>query len=278
MFALLLTLIAAPSLAADDPGLWTRQAVGFGGWPAGLISDTRVQYRTPMSRKEGSLMLNDTYAGAGGMVRVTPAFTEFGPRLSIAPVDVFDLDLQASRLQYFHPGIGLMQFGSDTQGGKLDDDRAALAGQDQGVTTGGWSFTASPTVKLAVGPLVAFSSWNVSYIALDQPEDTQAYVYEPFRDQLIEWEEVSIESQTAVLYKIMPGDDGPTLWTGATLRDRFNVNSDDASTAVGAVVVARPSTAPAVPRIVGQALFYAKDQDRVGTVPNLQMLAAWTFE
>ena len=280
MFALLLAaLVAVPANAADEPGLWTRQAVGTSGWPAGLISDTRMQYRAPLARKEGSWMLNETYAGVGGMARITPAFVEFGPRLSIAPVDVFDLDLQASRLQYFNPGLGLMPFESSSEGGKLDGTRSDRAANGEGVASGGWSFTATPTFKLQLGPIVAFDTWNISFLALDKPDNTsEDFVYEPYRDQVVAWNDVSIEHQAALLYTVLPGDDGPMFWVGGTVRDRFNHTSDDRSTAAGALIVAKPGTSATVPKIVGQAMFYVKDQDRVGTVPNLQLLAAWTFE
>lgn len=68
MFTLLLTR----ALAADEPGLWLRQAVGFGGWPSGAVSDTRLQYRAPLHRSE-SIVFRDTYAGVGGRLAVTPA-------------------------------------------------------------------------------------------------------------------------------------------------------------------------------------------------------------
>ena len=224
-------------------------------------------------------MLNDTYAGVGGLAQVTPAFAAFGPRLSIAPVDIFELELQASRLQYVNPGLGLMPFESSSEGGKLSSIRLDRAAQGEGVVTGGWSFTATPTFKLKLGPIVAFDTWNISFLALDKPDGTSAdFVYEPYRDQIVAWNDVSIEHQAALLYTVLPGDDGPMFWIGGTVRDRFNHTSDDQSTAAGALIVAKTGTSTRVPKIVGQAMFYVKDQDRVGTVPNLQLQASWTFE
>ncbi len=265
-----------PVQAADEPGLWTKQAVGTAGFPTGLMSETKMQYRAPGPRSD-SIVFQDTYLGAGGAVAVSPAFLQAGPTISIAPIDVFDLDLSASWIGYFNNGLGLMPF--DETSGKLDGQRSERASNGEGVGANALALTASPTLKLKLGPIVAFDSWNVSYLNFDQPEGVDAaYTYEPKRDLLLAWEDVAFEHQAAVIYTILPGDDGPKLWVGGTVRDRFAAVSPDRSTAAGAVVIVRPGTKPAVPQIVGQSLFYLNDADRVGRAPNLQAQVSWTFE
>ncbi len=268
--------LSAPAQALDDPGVYVRQQVGFGGWPTGLMSDTRVQYRAPLKRKEGSLMLNDTYAGAGVMARVTPAFSEVGPRLSWSPVDIFDIDLQASRVQYYSPTYGLMGF--EQARGKLDADRAARAEAGEGVTSGGWSVTAAPTVKLKVGPIIAFDAWTVQYITLDQAAD-EPFTYDPWRDAVIGWQDLTFDHEAAVLYTAIDSDSGgPTFWVGAWVRDRWSVEGPDRSTTIGPAIITHPGRGPAVPTLLARAMFYVIDADRVGVIPNAQMAAIWSFD
>jgi len=263
--------------AADEPGLWTKQAVGTAGFPTGLMSETKMQYRAPGPRSD-SIVFQDTYVGAGGTVAVSPAFLQVGPTVSIAPIDVFDLDLSASWIGYFNNGLGLMPF--DQPSGKLGSERDERAANGDGVGANALALTATPTFKIKVGPIVAFDSWNVTYLNFDKPDGVEAtYTYEPKRDLLLAWEDVAVEHQSAVLYTILPGDDGPKLWVGGTIRDRFAAVSPDRSTAAGAVIIARPGTKPAVPQIVGQSLFYLNDADRsIGSAPNLQAQVSWTFE
>ena len=276
MTALLALWMASSAQALDDPGLYFRQQVGFGGWPTGLMSDTRIQYRTPLTRKEGSLMLNDTYAGAGMMARVSPAFSEVGPRVSVSPVDVFSLDLQASRVQYYSKTYGLMGFSQAS--GKLGSERVERAENGDGVAAGGWSVTAAPTVKIKLGPIVAFDSWTVQYFAIDQAAQTE-FTYEPWRDQVIAWNDVAFDHEAAVLLTAVDSDDGgPTFWLGGWARDRWSLEGPDRSTTVGPAIVTRPGRGKYVPNVLGRAMFYATDGDRVGTAPNLQCALIWAFD
>lgn len=276
MTALLALWMAGAAQALDDPGLYFRQQVGFGGWPTGLVSDTRIQFRTPLARKEGSLMLNDTYAGAGMMARVSPAFSEVGPRISFAPVDLFDIDLQASRVQYYSKTYGLMGF--TEAAGKLGEERTARARDGEGLASGGWSLTAAPTVKVKVGPIVAFDSWTIQYFDIDEAADTD-FTYEPWRDAVIAWEDVAFDHEAAALLTAVDSDDGgPTFWFGAWARDRWSLNGPDRSTTVGPAIITHPARGKYVPTILGRAMFYAKDGDRVGTPPNLQCALIWAFD
>ena len=273
----LLSLVALSpvAMAADEPGIYVRQAVGTGGWPTGLMSETRVQYRAPLKRVDDSLMLNDTYVGAGAMVRVTPAFSEFGPRVSFAPVDIFDVDLQASRLQYYSGRYGLMPF--DAISGKTGAERGERADNGDGVSSGGWSFTVSPTAKIKVGPVIAFSSWNIAHVMLDTPEGvTAAYTYEPLRDMVVSWNDTTFDHEAGALYAVVdPEDDGGLFYMGVLARDRFQTVSPDRHTSVGPILVMRPSTAPAVPKMVLRSMFYVTESDRVGGAPNTQLAAIW---
>lgn len=266
-----------PTDPTDGTHLWTRQAVGASGWPAGAISDTRVQLRAPLHRSE-SIVFQDTFVGAGARVAATPVFVAVGPRVSVAPIDIFDLDLQASYVTYYGGrGIGLLPM--EATEGKLETERADLPA----VTGGAWQLSAAPTLKLKLGPIIAFDAWTFGWTRLlpGQPHPS-TFVYEPFTDLVVAWEEVTVEQQGAVIAEVVPDEGGAFLWVGATARDRLALTSKDRSTAVGLVIRGRPARGRAVPNLVGQALFYVNDADRgLGEgkvpVPNLALLAEWKF-
>jgi hypothetical protein len=220
-------------------------------------------------------MLNNTYMGGGVMARISPAFAEVGPRVSFAPVDVFDVDLQASRLHYFSDTFGLMPF--DEIHGKTGAERRARAANGDGVTTGGWSFTVSPTAKIKVGPIIAFSTWNIGRVVLDTPDGVTAdYTYEPWRDMVVGWKDTTFDQEAGALFAAVdPEDDGPLFYMGVLARDRFQSFSPDRHTSLGPILVMRPGTGAAVPKVVVRSMFYLTEADRVGGAPNTQLAAIW---
>jgi hypothetical protein len=218
------------------------------------------------------MLFHNTFAGAGARILASPAFVEVGPRLSLSPIDVFDVELQASRAWYLPLKWSLMPF--EEVGGKTMEARYERP--EDAFGAGAWVVSVVPTVKLKLGHVVAFDSWTASYVRIDNPEGLDApWVYEPFRDLLLAWEDVAFEHQAALDWEWLPGGEKPLLWTGVTFRQRFALESPDRSWVVGPMVVFRASRSPWVPQLVGQCLFYLEDADRVGGVPNLQVLAAW---
>lgn len=270
---LLAVVLAEPGHATDAPSYYVRQSLGVAGWPTGLLSETRLQVRTPMYRSD-SMVFQDTYAGAGLRLDASPAFVNPGVQVSLAPIDIFDIDLSASFLGYLPGPFGLLPY--DALSSKLESVRDL---RDDHTPTVGWSLDASPTLKLKVGPIIAFDAVSVAYIHLEQPEGIgEPFVYEPLRDMLFAWDDVFLEHQPALLYEVLPGDDKPLFYVGASWRQRYAFVSGDRSGALGALVVVRPGTKPVVPTIMGFAAFYLIDQDRVGGVPFLGVQANWIVE
>jgi hypothetical protein len=238
-------LLAVTTAQAAHSSIWTRQLVGVGGWPTGALSDTRVQLRTPGHRSD-SVLFRDTYYGAGARVQVSPAFVDVGPRLSIAPIDVFDLDLQASWTGYAGPFAPLPLDGitgkTEAERGERDDEHFALSKVE---------LSAAPTLKGKLGPLIVFDSTTVAWVHAMRPEDqTDERWYEPYRDLSLAWTDVTVENQGAVVGEILDGDERPKLWVGATGRHRRAVVSGDYQTHAGLLVVCKPGTGAAVPTFV----------------------------
>lgn len=262
----------AMTQALGVPSVWTRQLIGVGGWPSGLLSDTRVQLRTRGHRSD-SILFRDTYYGVGGRVQLSPAFLDVGPRVSIAPIDVFDLDLQASWTGYAGPFAPLPY---DSLKGTSERARSQRKGEQMPLHK--LELSAAPTLKGKVGPVVAFSSTTVGWLRAHRPKDaSSAYWYEPYRDLVVAWQDVTLENQTAVLVELLPGDDRPLLWIGGTFRHRRAFVSGDYQSHAGAVVMCKPGTGPWMPTLVGQGLAWVASPDRGFGVPSVNLAATWSF-
>ncbi|MDP2312489.1 MAG: hypothetical protein Q8P41_06250 [Pseudomonadota bacterium] len=270
---MLLSLVIAAAHAADAPSYYLRQSVGFAGWPTGAISETRLQVRTPLYRSE-SMVFQDTYAGAGVRLDASPAFVNPGVQISLAPIDIFDIDLSATFLGYLPGPFGILPYDGLTS--KLEVVRDTRDDQSPAV---GFSLDANPTLKLKVGPIIGFDAVAISYLHIERPDGVDApYVYEPLRDMIVAWDEVYLEHQPALLYEAMPGGEKPLLYVGATWRQRYAFVSGDRNGALGLLVVAKPGVKPIIPTIIGCAAFYVIDQDRVGAMPFLGLQANWIVE
>jgi len=267
-------LFVCHALAADVPSLWAREGLAVAGWPTGALSNTIAELRTPLHRSE-SAVFQATYAGIGAQVLASPAFVAVGPRVSFAPLDVFDVNLKVARGWYFGGGLGLMPF--DGLEGTLGTARDARA--DEGFASQMWVFSAEPTLKAKVWKLVVFDAWTFDYLRLDRPTGVTApYSYEPYRDLVIAFDEVSFEQQAGLLFEALPGGDKPSLRFGPTYRDRWTLNSKDRSATLGVLVAARPGGKPVVPTLVGMALWYVVDNDRLGPAPMLAAQARWEID
>jgi hypothetical protein len=251
--------------------VYLREGIAVAGWPAGLLSNTVVEARLP-GHRSSSILFRDTYEGAGVQILATPAFVTAGPRISLAPVDAFDVNFKAARGWYFANGLGLVPF--ESLSGTLDADRNAR--KDEGVGAGAWILTVEPTLKAQVGPVIAFDAWTVDWMWFERPAGAPALVYEPFRDLVIAWDDVAVEHHAAVFWST--GDDGGAmLRLGPTWRDRWTLVSHDRSATTGLMVVGRPGRPPAVPALVGLALWYVIDVDRVGPVPFMAAQVRWEW-
>ncbi len=279
LVALTIPFVAAatePTPESVDPGpsIWAKQTVGVGLFPKGALSDTKVQYRIPGHRSDSALFQN-TYYGLGGRFQLSPAFVDIGPRLSIAPVDVFDLDVQGSWTGYAGPFGPLPMEGVDARA----ESARNLRSDDEHMVMHKVELMVSPTVKAKVGPVIAFNSTNIGILKAFAPEGVEADLwYEPYRDMVVAYDDVTIENQTAVVYEALDGQNKPKLWLGGTSRYRRALVSKDHYTTAGALVVYKPGTAPAVPTLIGQVLFFVDDPERVGTAPSVNLAATWTFD
>jgi len=258
---------------AAEPELWARELVGTGGWPSGLLQDAKMQARFPGHRSK-SILFQDTYTGIGGRVAVSPAFLEVGPRFSWAPIDVFDVDVQASWVGFAGPFAPISFDTIDV--GRVESARNQRSGE--GFPLSSLQLSVSPTLKAQVGPIVAFDTMTVTRIVAHQPDDVAApFWYEPLRDMILAWEDTTIEHNGTLAVELLAPGDGPELMVGVAGRSRAAQVSKDRFANVGPSVVWRPGSSLRTPQIIAQALFYVQDPERVGGMPNLNLAATWVM-
>ena len=254
------------------PWLWMKPSVAFAYGPLGLIGDTKIQVRGPLHRSN-SIVFQDTYAGIGGRVAVTPAFVDVGPRFSLAPIDIFDVDVQLAWVGVWKGSSGLIPY--DRLDGTLDSQRAII--KTQSVAGQSLYASVSSTFKIKLGPVIAFTNADFAFVHVFRHEgETSPFVYEAYRDMVIAWDDVVLTSWTGLLAEILDGGDKrPLLRTGALLRHRQAFVSKDITTAVGGAVIIKPGPKPGWPTITLAVLGYVRDIDRALKAPNIQLQASW---
>jgi hypothetical protein len=275
---LLLAFSLAQAETPDRAWLWTHAALGGGAWPSGAQLDLRASARTPLYETE-SFLLADNYAGAGLRAAITPAYVTGGPRLSLAPVAFFDLDLSASVVRYFHTPFGPLPF-DQIDSGKPDAARDARS--DESFADTAFTLAAEPTLKVQVGPVVAFDAWAIEARHTNVVDGIDApWVYEPYWDLVIAWDDVIIEQQGAVMGMIWKGDGiDRKLWISATVRHHWAVQSTDSSLVVGGVLLARLGNHTlGGPQLIVQVLPYVLDDaDMKAGPPNVQAQIGYDFD
>lgn len=267
---------AAAEEAKPPPYVWTRFMFAAAGWPSGLIGDARVQHRAPLKRSS-SFVFQSTYAGVGGRLAIAPAFVDVGPRLSLAPIDFFDIDVQAGFVGYWRSSSGLLPYDHVLESTR-DQDRTDRYRDPDTTAQAGWGAYVSgqPTLKAKLGPIILYDSWAFTWFHIDRPRgEERPLVYEPYWDRLIAWDDLIFQQEVGLLGQILDGRTGPTLMTGAVFRHRWTLYSRDPSMVVGGMIMVRPAQKRAVPAIAGQILAYVKDPDRVGGVPAMGLALVW---
>ncbi len=277
---LLALLVSIPGLAAAEEGsgrppdwLWVKQRVAFAVFPSGLISDTRIQLRTAGLRTD-SIVFQNTHFGAGARVAVTPAFVDVGGHFTLAPIDVFDMDLRVGVVGTFKGAASIIPFAKITDG-TLDPHRKAR--KDEWASGLAVYASAAPTLKVKLGPMIIFDAWTLRAIHQRRPEgETRPFRYDAFQDLVVAWDDVTIQQQVGVLGEILDGKKtAVTLRLGGLLKDTLAARSKDRSTSVGFFGTFKPGRKAGWPTIAAMVLGYLTDNDRKLGAPNVTVLAQW---
>lgn len=267
----------APWVDDGRPWLWYRGSLAVAYGPLGLLHTSRLQVRGALGRSK-SVLFQTTYAGAGLGFAVSPAFIEVGPRLSLAPIEIFDVDLQGSYTFTWKGSSGLLPYSS--VGGTLEKDRELLGPSSK--PGGKFTLMVSPTIKLKVGPVIGL--WNVEWAFIHHMDQTSSpLVYEALRDLVIARTDMIVTNIAAILVEAFDGTGpnggpGPTLRVGAIMRDKQSYESRDISTALGGAVMFRPGPKRGWPDVLLVVMGYLRDDVRAFSAPNIQLQLAWVLD
>ncbi|MCO4743938.1 MAG: hypothetical protein KC912_04060 [Proteobacteria bacterium] len=270
---LVLAALLGTAAAQDEPSWVLRQQVAVAGFPTGLMSDTRFSVMTPLTRND-SIVFQSTYARAGVRAIVTPAFSEVGPRIGIAPIDVFDVEAHVMAVSWYSKSVGMLPF--DTVANTRARERNA---RDDGFATTGIVTFVNPTVKVKVGPVIIFDTFTWRHLRIKQPDGvTSEFTYEPFDDLVVGWTDHTFDHQAAALYEIKHSDEGPSYRVGLTWRDKWAHASGQRNMTAGAMAAIRPGNPPAWPTFVLFATPYLIHPDQPMGTPYLALATIWNFD
>ncbi len=168
-----------------------------GGYPGGVQSGTQLYYRIPLSERSG-ILWKPTKIDLGLSNELAPAFDFFGAFVDIEPIAFFDLALSAQAQDYFKAlGYGF----HDMAGYQSAFDSSTLDGLSS-KNTSGCLLSASPTLKLALGPVVAADTLNIYYFLVDGGE---GYFYEAVANCILAKNGVELSNQAYLLFTLGPG-------------------------------------------------------------------------
>jgi len=270
---------ATEEVVVPGPWSWSRFQVGLSYAQLGLLGRARSEFRGPMGRTP-SIVFQNTFMGAGIDFAVSPAFVQVGPRFTLAPIDVFDVTFGFNYNYTWRSSAGLLPYDDIT--GTLEAQREAI--KDTAVASSRFMIRINPTVKLKVGPVIAFWSAEWAFIHTPIPSGVSSpYVYEAMRDMVMAWDDLVVTNIAGVLVEILDftgpkGGNGPRLRVGAITRDRQTFHSRDIGTALGGVVSFKPGPKPGWPDILLVVQGYLRDFDRQFAAPNIQIQFSWILE
>ncbi|MFT4704847.1 MAG: hypothetical protein ACI81R_002555 [Bradymonadia bacterium] len=236
--------------------LYARSVFGISARPIGLLLDNQLEHRWRLWRTD-AIPFQNTFLGVGARVALSPAYLDVGPQVTFAPADLFDLQMRATYSRYYAGANGLV--GYATIGDTTSDTREAFAQGTLGDDM--LSLSIAPTLKLKVGPIIAVGSATITAIYTDEDE-ALPLAFDVYRNLTIaRGSELVTEYNGALIAELLDGDRGPLLWLGALAEHARTRESRDQRTAVGPLVVVRPSRSMRGPRFLIQGRYYTEDSD-----------------
>lgn len=224
-----LLLLPSPARAIEPVVDWTLSAAGFS---AGAETSISAGLRQPLWDREGSQVLDDTYAQAQGVVMVTPAFTRAGVELAFQPAAVFELRLGYGLVGYYGTFSAILPY----QDPDAPYDAEAREGRDR---TWGWSqrATIQPTLRAKVGP-VAVVGWTTARWEEVHPAAFQEdldYWYHPELGLMVPPAGWTLDHNALVLLELPV--DGPTIYAGLYGTARQAPGTEDSSLRAGPALI-----------------------------------------
>jgi|GEM_PF-1327896 len=254
--------------------LWGR--VGAAAFPLGVQGTIVAEPRVALHRSE-SVLFQSTFAGAGVYFRVTPAFLEVGPQISVKPIEIFELNVVGKYTAHFASKNGRVRF--DDYAGKSYADRDARLDSPAAAST--LYFGISPVLKLKAGPLIVVYGGAIAYhhTLVDDADDQ--LLYDAALDLLIYKREWTISHQAVVMAEVLDGEKTASrLRIGASIRQRAALRAKDQTVNLGLITTFKPGRNAAFPEILFLLMPYLRDASggRVLGPPWIALALTWTID
>ncbi len=174
--------INAPTAAPPRHRLLYRNTTVLRVNPIGLFNETRLGYRRRIFESE-SLLLRDTFVGAGLALPVSPAGATLVPSIEIQPLAVFQFTASYYANAYFGNFDHLQSFA--TASAPHDDttrEQRGDAGQNYATTVG--QLILQPLLQFKAGPIAARTATRFVY-SRARLRDGDRTFYDPIFDLLV---------------------------------------------------------------------------------------------
>lgn len=275
MYPMIALLALGVARAADTPTLWTRVSAAATWHPVGVLIDGTAEVHAPVLRL-GSPAFQNTFVGAGARVAVSPAYIDVAARVSVQPIDLLPITIEAVHTSYWESPWGLVP--ADTITNQRGRDRLALYQADRDFAGSASALIVSPTLQVRLGAFAAFTNPVLTWIRVRPEQGPEPWVYEPFRGQVIGYRDRLVEHTSAILWEAEDGEDGPLFRIGPALRGRSSAVTGDRFLQLGGVAQWRPGREPAAPTFLLLVAPYLQDPDFAGPVPFVAGLVTFQRE
>lgn len=257
----MLGLLLSSSLAFSSEWYFRHQ-LAASYWPLGLRYANTSQYRFSLWDQEGSTLFDKTYLGAGLYSELTPAYIRVGPRLSFAPIAIFDMNLEAVGSYYFGTFSGITDFDT-VDFPYLNVDAFEAQKEDRRSAGMGVRLSLAPTLKARVKDIVVAIPFEVQHFVMRPPDDsTGPFFYEPQADVIMKFQDTIMSAGVVAFYAITDDtkEDPRFYWAGARADYQKVLGTGDTSAKAGPMVVFHPGTGKYVPTIVVFSEVYLDEQ------------------
>ncbi|HZI08972.1 MAG TPA: hypothetical protein VE153_01210, partial [Myxococcus sp.] len=233
--------------------------------PLGVETQNRLMLQKRLFDSE-SMLLRDTFIGAGASLKLNPAGLKVGPLVEFQPVAMFNLRAGYEYVQFF----GTFGFLQSYPGADMDysDDARDLT-KDQAYSTAGHHFLVEPTVQAKVKSVVLRSKlgieyWNVSL------RDGGATFYDALLDTLVPGKGWVFTNDTDLLWMSGPWVAG-ARFTGVFPRYGEGVTTDNSHMRVGPMAAYSFNMSEGTmfnkPTLIVNLAWYLKHPNREGAAP-----------
>lgn len=198
LFLVLLGMVVA-GLSAEKAkkGFYLDQSIQGSFNPLGLQFLTQAYYRIPLVNKEG-ILWESTKIDIGLQNNLSPAYDMIGAYVDIEPIAIFDLALTAQAIGYYDfLGFGFYSV-SGYSAGFDDASLSALTAKN----TSGYTLSATPTLKIAFGPIAIADSFGLTYFSVD---DGSGFFYEIVANCVLAKNDYELTNNAYLLASVTPG-------------------------------------------------------------------------